>query len=319
MKQTRYLSLILLVLFLLLTFSSCGSDSDYYPEQYSRATAGESFYYDGDFGFAEEAAVDYANNSSEPEELPNVDGRKIIYACSFTMQTTEYEQATAKLEALVSRYGAYFENADAYGTAESASRHASYTVRVPVKNYEAFRKEAAGIAVVVASGQNNEDVTEQYFDSEARLESAKLRESRLLEILAAADSLDDVLTLERELADVRYEIESYEGTLRKYDSLITYATVSIYLEEVIMPVEIKATPKTFGERVSQALSGGFGDFGNTLQNAFVGLCYALPVLLLWIVIFLVVFFIVRAVIRKSRKNYEKQLKASADNTETKAQ
>lgn len=308
MKHMRILTVILLACSLLLTLAACGSDEGDYDYSYSSydGKSANMYGYESDFGFAAESeAYDYADDAVKAD-MPTNGGRKIIYSASFSMQTNAYDDATAKLESLVTKYGAYFESADSYGTADSADRYASYTVRVPVENYNAFRNEAAGIAVVIASGQNNEDVTETYFDKEARLESAKLRESRLLELLVNAANLDDILALERELADVRYEIESYEGTLRKFDSLVNYATVTIYLEEVTSPVVIQPVPVTFGERTSQALSGGFEDFGKALQDAVVGLCYALPTLLLWIVIGVIIYFIVRAIVRKSKKHYAMQ-------------
>ena len=151
------------------------------------------------------------------------------------------------------------------------------------------------------SSENNDDVSEKYFDTEARLSSAKLREERLLDILSKAESLDNVLLLESELADVRYEIESLSGTLRRYDSLISYSTINIDLNEVIKPATVQPMPKTFGERISQAVSSGFRDFGNTMEDFAVELSYGLPEFILFVVFVFILVLVVRAIVRKCKK------------------
>ncbi len=318
MKKT--LTIIALLLAVLLVISSCGATSSdlalYKTKQngmaiYDYADAEESTLQDagGSFGFTfddmdyvvESESKVYNSNTANGNELTSVfEQRKIIYSSNFRIQTTEFDTAVSELDALCEKYGAYYESSNQYGTAERANRHSSYTVRVPVQNYKAFRTETGDIGVVVQSSENNRDVTENYFDTEARLASAKLREERLLEILKTADTLDNILLLEAELADVRYEIESFTGTLRKYDSLISYSTISIDIEEVIKPVEIKTAPRTFGQRISQATSTGFSDFSDGLQDIAVYISYNLPSIVIFIIFIVVVIIVLKTAISKSK-------------------
>ena len=265
-----------------------------------------SFSYNADFEETEiydqaaEAQTKSKTSAAQAE-------RKIIYSSYYNIQTTQFEETIAALDALCEKYGAYYERSDTYGNAEYGNRNGSYSIRVPVESYKAFRSEAGNIGTVVHSTENNEDVSEKYFDTEARLSSAKLREERLLDILSKAESLDNVLLLESELADVRYEIESLSGSLRRYDSLISYSTVNIDIEEVMKPVTVQTMPKTFGERLAQSVSGGFRDFGNNMENFIVSVSYDLPGILLCIVVLLILIFVVKAIVKKIRK----KLKASA--------
>ncbi len=236
--------------------------------------------------------------------------RKIIYTSNYKIQTTEFDNAKESLDALVEKYGAYYEEANISGTEEKANRRSSYIIRVPVENYFEFRNETGNIGTVIRSSESNQDVSERYFDTEARLESAKLREERLLEILKTADTLDNILLLEQELADVRYEIESMSGTLRKYDSLISYSTINIDIDEVIEPVEIKAAPKTFGQRLLQALSGGFEDFGDLLEDIAVNISYNLPTLIIFAILIIIIVVLIKKKTRKkaAKKNVAKSVK-----------
>lgn len=308
----------------LMIFAGCSSKSlDYVTEDQF------SYFADADMEMAEtEATRDYGGfdgntgkgsynvsnsySAEEPKEKAQSDSktvaagtsvtRKIIYTSSFDIKTEEFDTAISALNELCEKYGAYFESSETYGTKENANRHGSYRVRVPVQNYNAFKNSAGDIGVIFRSSENNEDVTEKYFDTEARLASAKIREERLLAILATADSLDNVLLLEAELAEVRYEIESMSGTLRKYDSLVSYSTISINIQEVIEPVQVKVAPRTFGQRMGTALTDGFEDFTDFLEDFAVVISYNLPGIIIFIIIVVVVVFTIKSKVNKNRKS-----------------
>ena len=53
-----------------------------------------------------------------------------------------------------------------------------------------------------------DDITDSYFDAQARLDSLRQQEASLLEILSKAEKLEDVVQLQTALSDVRYQIES---------------------------------------------------------------------------------------------------------------
>lgn len=238
--------------------------------------------------------------STEPVESQSQTTRKIIYTSDYEIQTKDYDASATALDSLMAKYGAYFESSNTYGSKDSGSRRSNFTIRVPVANYTAFTGEAGTLGVVISTSQDNRDITESYFDTEARLESAKIREERVLEILKNAAKLDDVLALERELADIRYEIESYTGTLRKYDSLVNYSTVTIRLIEVTDVVMPKVTPLTFGERMSKGFSSGINDFVDGLQDFAVMLSYNFIGLMIWLVLILAAVCVLVVVSKRSK-------------------
>ncbi len=254
------------------------------------------------------------NAPTETGSTSTQNTRKIIYSSSYDVETKEFDESVAALEVLCNKYGAYFESANVYSSGGSA-RHAHYMVRVPVENYKAFVGEADSVGVVVRSSQDNKDITESYFDTEARLESAKIREERVLEILKNSAMLDDVLALERELADIRYEIESYTGTLRKYDSLVSYATVSIDISEVKEYVAPKPVTVSFGERMSSSFEDGVEQFKEGFQDVLVFLSYNCIPLIIWIIVIIVLVFVIKFIIKKiarmidniEKKSYEKYM------------
>jgi hypothetical protein len=237
---------------------------------------------------------------AEPE-TPNVtEGRKIIYSSNFNLETKEYDKSVKVLEQLCNEYGAWFENSNSYGTAERANRYSYYTIRVPVVNYKSFISSQSAVGIVVSSSENNRDITEQYTDLEARLASAELREERVLVILENADRLDDVLSLERELADIRYEIESLTGSLRKYDSLVSYATVTVSISEVAVYTPEPPATLTFGERLAKGFKSGIESFIDGVEDFAIFISYNFIGVIFWCTVIIVVAVITVKKIKKSK-------------------
>ena len=311
--KNKFILSFLLMLSVSMLLTSCKSLSN-----------GSSPYYEGTYDDSSYELHDYAasgNGLKLKSESISIDpgiaadedakptavsssGRKIIYTSDFSIQTKEYDASVSALKSLCDKYGAYFESSDSYGN-ENSSLHSNYTVRVPVENYTSFTSEAGSLGVVVYSSEYNEDITENYFDIEARLESAKLREERVLEILKNAADLDDVLALERELSDIRYEIESYTGSLRKYDSLISYSTVTISLTEVknvsLQPEQVL----NFGERIKVAFVTGIRNFTDGFENFAVFVSYHFIGIVILLAVAGAVCAIVVRTVQKSKKALQK--------------
>lgn len=304
MKQKKLAWLLVLCLALPL-FAACGQAYDDGGYSYAAKEEYEDINYAADYEApaAYEESTSYGGDGLDAtsDKASAAKSRKIIYSSDYDIQTKDYDASVSVLKGLVDKYGAYFESSNTYGNAQSGGRRSSYTVRVPVQNYAAFIGETGSIGVVTSSSENNTDVTEQYFDIEARLSSAQLREERVLEILKQASKLDDVLALERELADIRYEIESYTGTLRKYDSLINYSTVTLSLTEVNTVVIPTEKVLTFGERVDLSFKEGVENFTDGFEDFVVFLSYHLIGLAIWLVIIVIIVLIVVGATRRSRK------------------
>ena len=127
-------------------------------------------------------------------------------------------------------------------------------------------------------------------------------EESLLRLLESAQSIDDIITLQSRLSDIRYEIESIESQLRTMDNLVDYATVYLDVEEVetYTPVE----EPTMGERIRTGFNNSLKDIGNGFKNLFVFLIINSPFLLIWAVIIVVAVFVIRWIIKLAMKKGE---------------
>lgn len=217
---------------------------------------------------------------------------KMIYSANLEIQTTEYDAAIAALESSVTAFGGFVEQSNTYGdirynddgTSRVVNRMADYVVRVPAKRFQEFLSQADGLGNVLSCNRYAENVTSHYTDQEARLASLYTQEERLLSMLEKSEDVESLIALEERLADVRYEIESIERNLRNLDRRIAYSSVTISLHEVEIYTPTKPVQRTFGEKLSDALTDGWRSFSRGVQYFLIDLVYALPGIILFLLI-----------------------------------
>nr|WP_326210184.1 DUF4349 domain-containing protein [uncultured Oscillibacter sp.] len=285
----RGLALFLAALLTALTLTACGGGGGYSGGSASSApSASESqTAYDdsGDewkaevreFGF--DAPADAAGGSpAEPEattEEPREDrlaSAKMVYTASIQAETQDYDACTAALEELVDRLGGYLEYASSDSRGDG-SRSASYTVRVPAKEFRGFLKTVGEISHVTSQDQNAENISERYYDTESRLETQKTKMERLQTLLSKAENMEDIIDLENAISETEYQIEQLTGSLRHYDSLVDFATIDVRLREVLRLSTVEEAPPTFGSRLGNAFTDGLRGFGDFLQGLAIFLAY----------------------------------------------
>ncbi|MBO5976211.1 MAG: DUF4349 domain-containing protein [Oscillospiraceae bacterium] len=223
---------------------------------------------------------------------------KLIYTANMELETTSFDDSVAGLEELVNKMGGYFErsNVNNYGSYRSGN----YTVRVPAENYDAFCSAAGQLCQLNYIDRSATDVSEAYYDTEARLETQKIKQERLQNLLAKAESMEDIIDLENALSETEYQIEQLTGTLRKYDSLVGYSTISIYLQEVYVLTEIEEPVIGFGAKLAEAFKRGTSNFSDGLQRAMLRVARHWVGWIVWLLIIAAVVVIVVRVTKKKR-------------------
>lgn len=144
-------------------------------------------------------------------------------------------------------------------------------MRVPAAEYEHFCEQVGSLCHVTYMSSSAENITEEYYDTDSRLKTAQIKLERLQELLSKADNMADIITIESAISDTEYEIESLSGTLRHYDALVDYATVSLTLSETYKLDENDGAPLTFGARIARAFTNGLRDTGVFLEDLAIGI------------------------------------------------
>lgn len=253
---------------------------------------------------SEEAGWDAPMEAPAPEPDGSYGGgnvpanAKIIYTAEMDLETKEFDQASQALADTVADLGGYFESRSLNQGGQY--RSLSCTVRIPVENFVAFLDRAGEAAHVTSRHEDQEDVSENYYDQEARLTTQRTKLERLQELLAKAESMEDIITLESAISETELQIEYLTGSLRKYDSLISYSTVNLYLREVYRLSGDEEIPVTFGDRLGSAFSTGLQRGVEGLEDFTISLARNWMGLLIWAAVIAAIILLVRRLNRKRR-------------------
>ena len=321
MKRSYLCWISLLLVVLMLAGCSAGNSGNaaYYANNSGASYAAredavgyvaETEYYSSD---NQAEVTNKTSNSNIPQNV------KIIYTANVEMETTAYDEAFAALKQLTEDMGGYMENVS---TNQSGYyRYATMTVRVPAESFRAFLDASGNVAQVLSSRENAKDVSEYYYDTENRLATEKTKLARLQELLRKADTMSDIIELENAIADTEYSIDDLSGTLRHYDSLISFSTIDIRLNEVAVLRGQEVPPVTFGERLQKAWNTGCENAVTGLQDFVIGFSEHWLGWLIFIAVIIVIILMIRRSIRrrqmrlngtlpKSRRELRKEAKAA---------
>jgi len=305
-KQHAILALIMALVFVF-AYVGCAasnesSGADRMPMTYAATTAG-AYYKDT----AEESAmtVQLAGGSGSTLYTP-ADDRMVIKNARIEVETLDYAASVAAFEQTVAKYGGYISSSSTGGNAEYYSRYMEVEVRIPAENLEAFLGDQETVGNVTGTHIWVEDVTSQYVDNAARIESLTTKKERLLDILEKATNLTDIIELETALSDTIYQLELVTGSQNQLVDRITYSTVNLHLWETVDLSDTRTTPITLGERISYNFQDSLESVKEFFEDLIVFLAGNSPVLVLLLVIAGVIFILVwKGAKRSQRKRMER--------------
>lgn len=301
MKKALSLLLAVLLVFALCACGSADTASSAPAASYDMAFTEAAFPAEAEEygGFAVTGGTQLESGSgAAPEGSPE----KLIYSASATVETTEFDGTIEKLSALVEQYGGFVESSSVNGSnyytqsrGYSSTRYASYVIRVPSDKFSALMGSLSTLGNVPYSHTYTENITAQYYDTDARLTAYQTQEARLLEMMDAAETVEDLIAIEEKLTELRYQIESLQSTLKNWDRQVAYSTLDLEVQEVI-----EYTPESrmsYGQELALALSSGLKRTGEFFKDLLLAIVGALPAL----VILAVVLAILIPVWKKRRK------------------
>ena len=295
----RRLFVCFLALTMLLSLTACGaasktaasvdSSANDHPAE-SPAVTEEKGYFDADTNGYDDEGRDSGGGVLE--------NQKIIYTGDINLETTEFDEAVKALAALAEVKGGYLESSTV-GGGSRGYRWADYTVRVPSAQFQSFLDQAGELAHVTWRNTNLENITETYYDTAGRLKTQQIKLERLQKLLAQAENMEDIITIESAISETEWNIEDLSGTLRHYDALVDFATVNVHVSEVYKYSDTEELPENFGDRLSSAMSRGWHSFVNGMEDFAVALAYSWMWLILWAVIIVTAVVILRKIRRRS--------------------
>lgn len=305
------------------TLSSCSS-----PLEYAYSEAREDYVetaparpMEEHFPVEEYAKEEWemaGGDSDTPDFDPGAPGagdpslRHVIRRGSIDLAVSDTREKLREVQAIVRDAKGIVANLYVYEIREDRYG-ARATLRIPENRFETVLEQLENLGKATNIQSELEDITMQYIDLESRLKNQEAQEERLMEILDMADTVEDVLEIEKELNRVRGEIESMSARLTRLKDQVTYATINVTLREKSVPTGT-VSPHAFhnlGSRISEAFIGSINFILSAVSGLIVLFTALIPALFLLIIIGAVVWLIVRRQLKARTLNREKHEEQAA--------
>ncbi len=261
-----------------------------------------------EFSMADEAKLEEAGMGPLGENAQAVE-RKLIKTVDLSVETEEYDTLLSNLEQQIAGLGGYIEYQNQYNgsyySGYQDTRNAYMQIRIPVEHMDEFVVNVGEWTNIRNKEERVEDVTLQYVDLESRKRALTTEQDRLLELLEKAESVEDIISIEGRLSEVRYELESMESQLRTLNNQIDYSTINLNIQEVrrLTPTE----EKSVWDKMRNGFVKTIYNIGDDIEYGFIWFVVNIPYFIIWIVIIVVAFLIIRRFFKKRKqKEMEKE-------------
>ena len=261
-----------------ISFIACGSNGD------SRGSANTSAYKSQEYAASSPAlavesdsdSADVASGSSSIQPGDRVlkqnislaqtsaasidtapSDRKVIRNADLDLEDEDPEAAQREITSIAESKGGFVvESQQSTSDTQSTTRDTVVmSVRVPSARFnDALDAVRGSVSRVVSESVKGQDVTEEFIDVEAQLKAKKALEEQFMTIMRQANGISEALNVQRQLAEVRGEIERIEGRKRFLANQSSLSTIKIRVQT---PKAFAATSAGIGPRISEAFASGF--------------------------------------------------------------
>lgn len=290
------LVLLIALLFVLPIFAACSAES--------RDTGGAfppGFSGDRDGVNAPDETPGEGSEDGDPSGDPLQD-RKLTRTVDLRMETRQYEDLTASIEAEVIMAGGYIQTSSVSGDmASDNQRQATYSLRIPAEEADSFLEQIKTGGNVLSQSSKIEDITLQYVDTESRLEALRTEQETLMRILEDAETIEDIITIQDRLTNIRYQLETYEAQIRSMDNQVAYTVININVKEVRDFTQTQE--EDFFSEARRRFTQAWKDMGDGLRSFSLNLISVWPLLLLLVIVIVLILIFGRTRKRRDRRTH----------------
>ncbi|MDR2533001.1 MAG: DUF4349 domain-containing protein [Oscillospiraceae bacterium] len=298
----------------ILGLAACSSSDNYRPadsgasvgaggEELDFKSAPAASVYSGISNIERESA-DYTDESHNGGNtaLPEEQTRMIIRDAWMTI---EAENAVE----LYNNLSAFNRSLGGFEFSSSTQHHETFSsvdavFKVPPERLDEFMSYAGESGRIVRSSTTSDDVTDRYYDMKTRVESKRRSLESYYSLLEKAESISEIVSLQRTIDNIIEEIEAFEGRLRVMENLVSMATVTLYISHENDPVLEERREIDWN-----ALD--LEDMGYFIRNGFISVVNFITTIFKWVIIAVIVISplwvipVIIAVIALSRRKKNK--------------
>lgn len=293
----KLLAILISILLLLGVLSSCAAETSK-----DMAVGG----YEGSVTDNGSGLADTAGST----DVPQLENQKLIKKVWLDAETEDMDQLLAAVDERISQLSGYVEEREVYNGSGTSrrNRYANITIRIPVASLSEFVEHVTENANITSTNETSENITLSYVATQSRITALETEQTRLLELLAMAESMEDLLKIEERLTEVRTDLEEVTSQLRVYDNMVDYGTVYLDIREV-REYTVTEEPETVWERIGNGFVRSVKNVVTILRELFIFFIVAIPYLAVPALLVAAVILLVK--LRKYRK--KKTSKKTQDN------
>lgn len=171
---------------------------------------------------------------TENSVIPEATGQQVISQASVTLEVTTVSTAITQVETIAQNLGGSVDNMSSTG--EQNQEQANITIRVPQNQFLTALNQLQSLGTVENQNASSQDVTQQYIDLQAQLNSAQLEEQSLQAILAKATTVSDEIAIQEQLTQVISQVQSLQGQINYLQNQVAMSTITVSLNTPIQTV-----------------------------------------------------------------------------------
>ena len=222
---------------------------------------------------------------------PDVEDRIITKTASLSLEVErgDFEIIHGSLKNSISESDGIIinENVNSYGEGITKRKIGSYSLKIPVENYDSFILDIKDLGEIESFSENSEDITGDYINLEDRLELEKEKLVKYEKLFNSATSIDDKISLTDMIFNQERTIKYLEDAIENQDLRIEYISVYLTLSEE----QSKFTNITII---------GFGEIFRSLVNSL----NQVITLIMWVIPWIILFFIGKYLFRFIKKKHK---------------
>ena len=296
----RYLACILSLVLLAAMLCGCGAGSKA-MDSLNGAIAEDAGAMEKEPGSAGGVTSSYSTTNA-PETPMN---QKLVRKVWLNAETDDLDTLLSQVDARIAELGGYAESREVYhGSSKTTRRrNASLTIRIPVAQLDQFISHVTELSNVTSSNETADDITLTYIATQSRVTALQTEHDRLLELLAKAETMSDLLEIEKRLTEVRAALEEVTSKLKLYDNMVDYGTIYLELSEVKEYTDV-TEPETVWQRIGKGFMESISDLGDFFTELFVFIVAGSPYFVLLAVVILLIVLLVKRNRKKRMKRFQ---------------
>ncbi|MGF7186218.1 hypothetical protein GGQ84_002312 [Desulfitispora alkaliphila] len=178
----------------------------------------------------ERGLVNEAETSSQKQTREESMERKVIRRAYVALEATSYGEVNAKIEEMAMALNGYIQDVNRRVDNQGITR-GNLVLRVPQANFDKAISMLEEMGKINSINISDDDVSVQYYDTEARLKVLYTQEERLIELVQGAQNIEELIQVETELGRIRGEIESLESRIRYLSQQVNMSTINVEIVE----------------------------------------------------------------------------------------